>query len=229
MITLEKNTVTVRTIVIKEEMKYEGETVLTYKIEYPEFSSQSYQMSLAMISSYYRIKALAYQQYLQNDLYAQAVQLYKDSIENGYPVRVFEALTVYKLTYKRACIISLYFDKYEYTGGAHGNTIRSSQTWNLQKGSKVRLEQLFGCGLNYKVYILRLVKSQIEMEPDIYFEDYEKLLVETFNEESFYCTYEGIVVYYQQYDIAPYSSGIREFLIPYTNCVHDPIRTCFVR
>ena len=55
-----------------------------------------------------------------------------------------------------------------------------------------------------------------------YFENYKELINKTFNPNSFYCTPEGISVYYQQYDIAPYSSGIREFLMPYTYCVKNP-------
>jgi hypothetical protein len=125
-----------------------------------------------------------------------------------------------------ACILSLYFDQYEYTGGAHGNTVRYSLTWNWERYNKIKLSQLFRCSLEYKAYIFRRVKAQILKEPDIYFPEYEKLIVETFNEESFYCTPKGIVVYYQQYDIAPYSSGIREFLIPYTDCVINPIKLC---
>ncbi|MEA4987263.1 MAG: RsiV family protein, partial [Anaerovorax sp.] len=68
--------------------------------------------------------------------------------------------------------------------------------------------------------------EQIKKEPEIYFDDYETLVVETFNPKNFYCTPEGVVVYYLQYDIAPYSSGIREFLIPYGDCVIDPIKMC---
>ncbi|MFZ2539289.1 MAG: DUF3298 and DUF4163 domain-containing protein [Oscillospiraceae bacterium] len=224
---MEKSIVTVNTIVLKDDMKYNGETVLTYKIEYAEFKSSFYQMSLVVINKFYKNKALEYQNYCKNELFKMAVEQYKYDIENNLPVRVFEALVVYKITYNIACIISVYFDQYEYTGGAHGNTVRYSQTFNLQKCSKINLSQLFICSLDYKAYILRQVKEQIHKDPSIYFEDYEKLIVETFNENSFYCTPEGIVVYYQQYDIAPYSSGIREFLIPYTNCVLDPVKKCF--
>lgn len=224
---MEKSIVTVNTIVIQENMEYNGETVLTYKIEYPEFESSFYQMSLVIINAFYKNKALEYQKHCRNELFEMAVEQYKFDTENNYPIHVFEALTVYKLTYNKWCILSLYFDQYEYTGGAHGNTLRYSQTWNLQKCSMVMLRQLFHCSLNYKEYILAQVKEQIEKDPSIYFEDYEKLIADTFNEKSFYCTPEGIVVYYQQYEIAPYSSGIRDFLIPYSNCVIDPVKKCF--
>lgn len=225
---MEKNTLTASTIVIENDMKHNGETVLTYKIEYPAFKSSLYQMSLSVINRYYEAKALEYQSYLENELFGLAVEQYQESVKRDYPVRTFEALVVYQLTYAAGCILSLYFDRYEYTGGAHGNTTRYSQTWNLQKCRQLQLGELFGCGLDYREYIFEQAKAQIEKEPEFYFEDYGKLLAQTFNADSFYATPEGIVVYFQQYDIAPYASGIKEFLIPYTNCVRDPQKTCFV-
>lgn len=226
---MKKSIVTSNTIVINEDMKFNGETVLTYKIEYPEFESSHYQMPLASINKFYKNKALEYQNYCRNELFEMAVEQYKYDIENNFPVHVYEALVVYKLTYNIDCIISLYFDQYEYTGGAHGNTLRYSQTWNLQNCIQIGLSQLFSCSLDYKVYILRQIEEQIKKDTCIYFENYEQLILETFNENSFYCTPEGIVLYYQQYDIAPYSSGIREFLIPYTNCILNPVFLCMFK
>lgn len=223
---MENNTTTVNTLVLQNDMKYDGVTILSYKIEYPQFKSSLYQMSLAVINRFYKNKALAYQNRCETELYNMAVEQYKFDKENGYPVRPFEALLTFKMTFSRACIISLYFDQYEYTGGAHGNTIRSSQTWNLQKTVQLKLSELFECP-NYREYIFNEVIAQIKKNPDIYFEDYEQLVRSTFNEESFYSTPYGIVVYYQQYDIAPYASGIREFLIPYSDCVINPVRKCF--
>ncbi len=226
MIILAKSTVTVDTIVIKDEMQYDGVTVLTYQIEYPEFKSSVYKKSLIVINKFYKDKALEYQKYIQTTLFQMAVEQYLDDIENGYPVRVFGAGDIFKITYNMVCILSLYFDRYEYTGGAHGITIRSSQTWNLQTGQMIKLSELFDCLYDYKRYIKDKVIEQIKKDPDIYFDDYENLVEQTFNVNSFYCTPKGLVVYFQQYDIAPYASGIREFLIPYNNCVKDPIKKC---
>ena len=55
--------------------------------------------------------------------------------------------------------------------------------------------------------------KQIEEENDIYFPDYCQLALETFRLENYYLTQKGIVIFFQQYDIAPYSSGIMTFLL----------------
>ena len=155
-----------------------------------------------------------------------AVEQYKDAILNNFPVRIFEAMSVFVATYLCGCIISLYTDRYEYTGGAHGNTLRESQTWDLSQCGVTDLATLVQCPPDFKTYTLAAVQDQIENEPDIYFDNYQELITQTFNEDSFYVNKKGIVVYYQQYDIAPYSSGIREFLLPYSNCVINPKSSC---
>lgn len=226
MIKLDKNIVTVKNCVIQDEMKYNGDTVMTYKIEYPQFSSMCYKRSLNIINTYYLKKALQFQRYYRKELYKSAVEQYIYSKQNDFPIRVYEGLAQYEVTYNMACIISLFFENYIYSGGAHGNTERTSETWNLQKCRKIKLNELFECSLDYKEYILEQVKDEILKNPIIYFDDYEKLIVESFNSQSFYCVPEGIVIYYQQYDIAPYSSGLREFLIPYTDCVINPYKKC---
>lgn len=215
--------------ILKDKLKYNGEILLNYKIEYPEFISACRSpVCLDKINKFYREKALAYKEYCETDLFAMAVEQYKYDIENGFPVRIFEALKTYTVTYFGACAVSIYFDRYEYTGGAHGNTLRESQTWNIKNCVTIELSQIVRCPPDYKTYILSEVESQIEKEPEMYFENYHELIAENFNENSFYCTPEGIVFYYQQYDIAPYSSGIREFFIPYSVYVLNPVRLCRV-
>lgn len=213
-------------MVIAEEMKYEGVTVLNYRIEYPEFLSNNYKSGIKVVNQYYRDKALALQNKFRTKLYQMAVDQYLDDIKNGFPIRVFEALQTFEVTYNQSCIISLYFDNYQYTGGAHGLTTRTSQTWNLKTRKMIKLRELYRCSGNYKSYIKKKIIAEIKENPELYFENYEELVEQTFSVNNFYTTSQGVVVYFQQYDIAPYSSGIREFLLPYNKCIMDPIKKC---
>ena len=218
--------VTVKNIVLARDMQYNGETVLNYRIQYPEFAADNYQKAAKIMNQYYKNRALEYQKYVETELYKMAVEQYLDDVKNGYPVRVFAADDNYKITYNRACIISLYFDRYEYTGGAHGLTTRTSQTWNLQTGQMIKLSELFECLFDYRRYIKDKVIEYIKINSDIYFDNYAELVEQYFDVNNFYCTPQGVVVYFQLYEIAPYSSGIREFLLPYDKCVKDPAKKC---
>lgn len=199
---------------------------MTYTIEYPEFRSFMNRICLKRVNEYYKDRALKFKKHCESELYPMAIQQYKEDLKNNFPIRVFDAVMKYEVTYLRACIISLYFDRYEFTGGAHGNTLRDSQTWNIKTCECIMLFQLVTCLPNSKSYLMKEFAAQIEKEPEIYFEEAKQLISETFQENSFYCVPEGIVIYYQQYDIAPYSSGIREFLLPYQDCVLNPIKLC---
>lgn len=213
-----------KTKTLKREMKYRGELLLTYRIDYPHFADSGNLMS---VNRFYCRRAHSYQRHLERVLFPKAVRQYCFSLEKGFPIQTWEAIEEFKITEQTDDNVSLYMDRYEYTGGAHGNTVRSAQTWILPKGRPVSLHELFACPQEESMqYLFRVIEAQIKREPEIYFENAVELAQKNFNEENFYCTPGGLVVFYQQYDIAPYSSGIRTFLIPYGRCLRSPQETC---
>ncbi len=204
---------------IEREMYYKDTMILRYKISYPQFRSAQYPSSVAAISAFCRAKALAFRRYCERELYSMAVKEYEYSVANGFPVRPFEAEMAYNVTYNQNCALSVYFDRYQYTGGAHGSTTRDSRSWNVRTGRRLTLRQLFPYSLNYREFIIhtinRQIAAQIQAGNNVYFDNYEQLTAENFNPESFFLTPEGLAIYYQQYDIAPYSTGLPVFIIPY--------------
>lgn len=204
---------------IESEMYYKDVPVLHYKIQYPQFIQDCNERVMNKINLYYWNSALDLQKTFESQMYNEAIELYEYSITNDFPFHMYEAYVSYELTYNQGCTISLYFDKYIFSGGAHGNTLRTSNTWNLQNGCQILLYENFAYYLNYRAYIINMINEQIADQissgDNFYFEDYNKLVIENFNEDSYYLNPEGIVIYYQQYDIAPYASGIPEFTIPY--------------
>lgn len=211
--------VTVQTKVLEDTMTYDGADVLTYKIEYPHFGGERYQRQLSFINTEYFRMAERFQREVRRKLYAQAVAWYKEAQENGYPFFPYDAEVVYELTYNKNCTLSLYFDQYTFTGGAHGSTTRVSDTWNIQTARRRSLQSFFPRGIDARQAVLAEVQKQIKQSidngEDIYFDDYEKNTEETFKADQFFLKPEGVVVYFQQYDIAPYSTGIPEFTIPF--------------
>jgi hypothetical protein len=212
-------------LLVKEQMSqqdlyYKGHKVMSYTIKYPEFYSDRFQILAEKLNSFYRARAYMYEKKTIKNLYQQAMVEYEYSVANNFPIREFEVYEDFTVTYNQNCALSLYFDRYEYTGGAHGMTVRSSDTWNLQRSRKVELQDLFAEEQNYKEYVTAYINQQIAEDiasgDDMYFEDYAHLVVNNFKPNNFYLTEEGAVFYYQHYDIAPYAAGIRTFLIPYS-------------
>jgi hypothetical protein len=209
----------VKTIEISKELYYKNERLLSMKIKYPQFYSPQFQVATIKMNAFYKTQALAYEMYCKQVLFKTAVEQYYDAVEMGYPVREFEAYLSFKITYNKNCTLSMYFDRYEYTGGAHGSITRSAYTWNLQYGRRLGLSQMIEQGTNYKGYCINYINSQIAQQikngENAYFDDYEKNVEKTFDPKNFYLTGEGVVLYFPQYAIAPYASGILEFTIPY--------------
>lgn len=217
---LEGYQVNVRKKVISQDMYYKNHKILSYTIKYPQFFSDRYDLLTDKLNLFYRTKALLYEKNNVRKLYQMSMADYEYSVKNNFPIHQYEAYIDYFITYNQNCAISLYFDQYEYTGGAHGNTLRYSDTWNLPTSKRVELKSLFGNKKDYKEYIIQNILKQIENEMNsgnkTYFDNYAELVRDNFKDNNFYLTKEGVVIYFQQYEIAPYSSGIPTFVIPYS-------------
>ena len=203
----------VNTKVFERELLYDNVVVLKYHIEYPCISDSSGNWSIMKFNDYNCALALEVKNRAETELYQEAIQTYLYNKENGYPVMVFEVYRNFEVTYDNFPFLSLYFDEYIFSGGAHGNTIRSSQNWNLSSGRMIPLFRFFPRNPYFLLDILKQINEQIAKEPNVYFENACGLVLDAFNPESFYLTPQGIAIYFQQYDIAPYSSGIRVFTV----------------
>ncbi|MBR0596668.1 DUF3298 and DUF4163 domain-containing protein [Sinanaerobacter chloroacetimidivorans] len=214
-------------ITIESEMYHNSVPVLHYTIQYPQFMNRYHQKALNRINTYYKKMALEYQLQFETVMYCEAVNQYEYSIANDFPFHMYEALLNFQVTYNKDCVISLFFDIYRFTGGAHGNTIRFADTWNIENGYRIPLSQLFIPSLDYKEWLITMITKQIAYQmsqgENWYFEEYESLVRQYFNCNNFYLSPEGVMIFFQQYEIAPYASGIPVFTIPFDeNCVSRP-------
>lgn len=167
-----------------------------------------------------------YFSYVFYNLYPDAVKDYIQRQENDTPFNLYGTSLTYNVAYNENCYLSTYRDKYVYTGGAHGTTTKYSDTYSLYTGKTVPLKHFFDSQTDYKKMIINEILQQADKmqqaEPGMLFEDYKELIVENFNPSSYYLSKDGIVIYYGQYEIAPYVSGIVEFTIPYSMVSNPP-------
>ena len=193
--------------------------VITISILYPNVTLHRNPSAQKIINCQIKEQVCDFYNYASNDLHQQAIAAYKDAQESGFPFNRYDAMLQYEITYNQHCYLSLYRDQYEYTGGAHGNTVRTSDTWDLKSGYSVPLFSFFPADQDYRTLLIDQItkhaNERIQQNPGIFFENYPALIVEYFNEEHYYLTPSGIAMYYQQYEIAPYATGIVVFTIPY--------------
>lgn len=202
---------------VEKELYYQGEVIVRYKIEYPEIITSYYNEGIQIFNHENRKSALELKEYAEGELYEQAKQTYEFNKKNGYPIMVYELVRKCNITYNQNQLVSLYCDEYIFEGGAHGNTLRKSQNWDLKIAQEIPLQTFSKGNPYYLIDILKQINKQIaeQIENGVgsYFPQYCQLVLETFNLENYYLTPNGIVVFFQQYDIAPYSSGILTFLV----------------
>lgn len=205
--------------VLENELFYKGTLVLKYKIAFPQLTKSRYRYGMRRFNEYNYNKAIELQEYCETELFKEAKELYEYNEANDYPVMVYEIILDYKVTYQNNWMVSLYTDEYMFLGGAHGNTKREAQNWNLQSGRQIILKELFPDNPYYIIDILKEINNQIakqiEAGENQYFDNYCQLVQENFRFENFYMVPEGVTIFFNQYEIAPYSSGIPKFKINY--------------
>lgn len=119
----------------------------------------------------------------------------------------------YRIKYNQNDLLSLVFLEYQFAGGAHGSTIQSGYTFDLTTGKQISLADQFLPGVDYVSVISKEVKRQIDERglTDALFEPFSKIRPD----QGYSLTNQGLVVFFQQYEIMPYAAGIQEFTIAY--------------
>ena len=197
--------------------QYDNMEIMKLTIEYPEVTLTNNPDAAQRINEQIELQVDAHTK-SADELYQEAVEAYDDLQKEGFPFHPWEAYLQFQVTYNAHGLLSLYIDRYVYQGGAHGNTLRSSATWDLAQGVLRTLDCFYEPGFDYQSLILEAILKQAQdnmaQDPYLYFEEYQDSIKECFNQQSFYLAPDGLVIYYQQYEIAPYSTGIAEFAIP---------------
>lgn len=202
---------------LENTLYYRDIPAFTYKIDYPFFITTCNMTAAQKINDYYASAAQETGDYCHTVLYPQAVESVRFRPADSPPFHSYELSVSYQITYNFNCMTSLYMDQYNYMGGAHGSTIRRSDTWNFCSGRQLSLADFYPPNFPFTDYILKDLERQtaerLKTSPSTYFDNYAELLRETFRPENYYLKPEGIVIYFQEYDIAPFVTGIPEFLI----------------
>lgn len=204
---------------LENTLYYRDIPVFKYSIGFPSFTSSCSEAAVETINAHYGAMALEKEQYCRTVLYPQAVKDAQYIQSNEPPFHPYEFTMDYKVTFNSGCITSLYFSQYTFMGGAHGLTERTSDTWDFSSGRRILLGDFFPSDSGYEEHIIEWINEQIARrlteEPALFFNDYADLVRKNFHLESFYLMPEALVLYFQVYDIAPYTMGIPEFPLPF--------------
>ncbi|MCM3759219.1 S-layer homology domain-containing protein [Alkalihalobacillus oceani] len=120
----------------------------------------------------------------------------------------------YRIEQKDADYLSLVFEGYHYTGGAHGGSWQAAYTFDPASGELLALKNLFPEGTDYLSIINETVSQgvtdagfQLEFN-DVF--DFHGIDPAT---KQFYVSDQGVTIYFSEYEIAPYAAGMPSFTI----------------
>ena len=126
-------------------------------------------------------------------------------------------------------LISYFYEDYWYTQGAHGNTVFSSETFDMT-GKKYSLSDLFIPNSNYLQTIASLAAKYFDAHPNLEVDIADEIFASGLDPKeenfgTFAISGNTITFQFQQYQIAPYSSGAPTFEISVTDpALRDIIR-----
>lgn len=122
-----------------------------------------------------------------------------------------------EVSFENRRVLSVRLDSYLFTGGAHGYTSTNFLNFDIQKGEKINTQELFKDLLAFKSY----AESKFREQEDIPEEAPINSTGFMFELDSFYLpeniglTPKGILLLYNQYEVASYADGQIQLTIPF--------------
>ena len=117
----------------------------------------------------------------------------------------------YRIKYDQDNLLSIVLMDYQFAGGAHGDTIQTSYTFDLKTGAEYGMKDLFTKDSSYTSLFNDLVKTEIKAR-----ELYELAPFESIAEDqAYYLENSGVTVYFEPYEYFPHAAGIQTFTANY--------------
>jgi hypothetical protein len=130
--------------------------------------------------------------------------------EQGYPSKDIQEMDgTFEIKTNERGVLSLSLLNYAFTGGAHGNTLQKSLTFDADTGRSYTLGQLFKSGSNYIARLDAIIEAQIKARQLPLLVEYPGITPD----QDFYVADKSLVIYFPLYDIVPYAWGFPYFPI----------------
>ena len=138
----------------------------------------------------------------------------KESKKESNLTNNYEAILKFNTPFNKGNVLSITLCFYEYTGGAHGFGYNESLNRDLNTGEEIYLKDLFDDKEDYKSIINDFIREDMTKNSNKYFQNIVMDFCGIGEKQSYYIEDNNIVIYFNPYEIAPYSEGIKEFKIP---------------
>lgn len=174
--------------------------IVNMRIDNPPLWNIDYPATIGM-------KNLLIQQKINQDIYALLIKLVRIL---QYPQTITYISTAYEIKTNEENVLSLSLDGLGDFHGAHPVNSRKSITFDCKTGKVYELHDLFKAGSGYLEKLSYMVADQIKERNISLTSEFKGIRPD----QDFYIADLCLVIYFQQYEIAPRPEGFPSFPIP---------------
>jgi len=196
-------TIEIRTETVRYRTEY-----ISVNLNYPIINGLSDTAREEELNASFAAAAAAFKDNLETEATAWA----KEAAAGGYEFRPYAADIIYDVPYNQNGLLSLRVTYGSYTGGAHGAAFRETLNLDTVNGETLHLRDFFAAEADYLTLVREEIARQIAAAPDSFFPGVAETLAVP--EDRFYLTDGAVVVYFSEYELAPYAAGLPEFTVP---------------
>ena len=192
------------------------EDYFSYNLQYPSFYNfkntyfQVNQSILTNLSSTIKTDINSF----RNDLQQEETNYNTSAPENNLPNRNYKAISNYAITFNKNHILSTIVSIMGFAseGGPEYNDLYN-YNFDLLTGNRIYLKDIFNRNVDYLKVITDYINYKINQDKANYYSD---AVVDVPDDQAFYLTDDGIVIYFGVDEIAPESFGIPKFKMEFS-------------
>ncbi len=198
----------------------DGSILLEAKIIIPEIKNPQNNSSINAINKYYRKQFDHFKSKVLSEGLKNARDDKKMTTSGDYEFRSHMYERDFQVYYNANNLLSILNLQYLNTGGAHPNSFRQSDNFDLKTGKKLVLREVLGGSKEEaleKVYstVMEKIKTTEGTDEFMWKDTYQNDLREFYSDEDFLLKENSLLFYYQLYTLLPYAGGYPEFELPY--------------
>lgn len=197
----------------------------TYKAEYPELKFKNDELAAGFNKV---AKDIALTQVKE---FKKFISEMTDEDWNSKPRDMeYEMVFGFQNEFQNDDLISISFGRYEYTGGAHGNSQTITLNYDLKNDRIIQLSDLFKQNSNYLAVIS---KNSIEQITEKQGEYADSEWIETGagakaeNYKNWFITQDGLKFVFDAYQVGPYAAGSFETILPFAKFDYSIVSSLF--
>lgn len=209
-------------------VSYQTEKVLPSNIIHVSYITNVYKNETELLHSYYtypRFPANFQQAEKLNYFYLNKFFLDYNQLQNTIknvdflifpPNTVYAYDHTYEIKFLSSHFLSILENTYIYSGGIHPESTYEAHTFSLENGEELKLESLFLLPKSeIKMKIENTIIDSLQEAPDDFYPNAIQIVRDmSLDSFHFYIGHDGINIFFNPYEIAPYTKGYVEFNIP---------------